>query len=98
MGRTRSKKKTVAKTVLDGPAASLPTAAPSIPALLQKAQALIVQCDYDLALRFTTRILQQQPSNAEAREMLGVIQLEMGEIDAARAVSLHSTRLRCPFI
>ncbi|KAJ7475873.1 hypothetical protein FB451DRAFT_1245083 [Mycena latifolia] len=83
MGRTRTKKKTAARTA-EVPASALP-AAPSIPALLEKAQSLIVQCDYDLALRFTTRILEQQPSNAEAKEMLGVIQLEMGEIDAARA-------------
>ncbi|KAJ6576466.1 hypothetical protein DFH09DRAFT_1149481 [Mycena vulgaris] len=84
MGRTRTKKKTAARTA-EVPASPLPATAPSIPALLEKAQSLIVQCDYDLALRFTTRILEQQPSNAEAKEMLGVIHLEMGEIEAARA-------------
>ncbi|KAJ7035086.1 hypothetical protein C8F04DRAFT_1210500 [Mycena alexandri] len=70
--------------VPDSPATPVPTA-PSIPALLEKAQSLIVQCDYELAQRFITRILEQQPSNAEAKEMLGVVQLEMGEIEAARA-------------
>ncbi|KAJ7104136.1 hypothetical protein B0H15DRAFT_766922 [Mycena belliarum] len=83
MGRTRTKKKTAARTPAEVPAQTLP-AGPSIPALLEKAQSLIVQCDYELALRFTTRILEQQPSNAEAKEMLGVIQLETGEIEAAR--------------
>ncbi|KAJ7707704.1 hypothetical protein B0H17DRAFT_1192156 [Mycena rosella] len=39
--------------------------------------------------RFATRILEQQPSNAEAKEMLGVIQLEMGEIEAARAAAIE---------
>lgn len=96
MGRTRTKKKTAGKTA-DTPAGPLPSTAPSIPALLEKAQSLIVQCDYDLALRFTTRILEQQPSNAEAKEMLGVVQLEMGEIDAARAVRQHFYASPVPF-
>ncbi|KAJ6513229.1 hypothetical protein C8R45DRAFT_812991 [Mycena sanguinolenta] len=83
MGRLRTKKKTAAKTVepLSAPVSSAPT----IPALLEKAQTLIVQCDYELAQRFVTRILEQQPSNAVAKEMLGVAQLELGEIEAARA-------------
>ncbi|KAJ7170707.1 hypothetical protein C8R43DRAFT_980582 [Mycena crocata] len=84
MGRTKSKKKTGARTA-EAPATSLPLTAPTIPALLEKAQALIVQCDYELAQRFIARILEQQPSNAEAKEMLGVAQLELGEIEAARA-------------
>ncbi|KAJ7274372.1 hypothetical protein B0H12DRAFT_1088361, partial [Mycena haematopus] len=83
MGRTRIKKKTTAKTTDPPTSASAPTV-PSIPALLEKAQSLIVQCDYALAQRFITRILEQQPSNAEAKEMLGVVQLELGEIEAAR--------------
>ncbi|KAF8206400.1 hypothetical protein K438DRAFT_1578140 [Mycena galopus ATCC 62051] len=84
MGRTRTKKKTPGKTVeasIFPPTSNVPT----MPALLQKAQSLIVQCDYDLARRFVTRVLEQQPSNAEAKEMLGVVQLEIGEIEAARA-------------
>ncbi|KAJ7227211.1 hypothetical protein GGX14DRAFT_348423 [Mycena pura] len=81
MGRTRTKKKTAART----PASPISSKVPSIPALFEKAQSLIVQCDYELAQRFITRILEQQPSNAEAKEMLGVVQLEMGDITAARA-------------
>lgn len=93
MGRTRTKKQAAAKNV--EPPASSPQVPPSIPALLQKAQSLIVQCDYELAQRFITRVLEQQPSHAEAKEMLGVAQLELGEIEAARAVgflfdALHS--------
>ncbi|KAJ7650232.1 hypothetical protein FB45DRAFT_887366 [Roridomyces roridus] len=82
MGRTRSKKKTAAKVPAEAPA--LP-AAPTVPALIEKAQSLIVQCDYELAQRFIARILEQQPSNAEAKEMLGVVQLETGDLDAAKA-------------
>ncbi|KAJ6494846.1 hypothetical protein C8R47DRAFT_1194737 [Mycena vitilis] len=84
MVRTQTKKKTSARPT-DASAGALPSSAPpSIPALLEKAQTLIVQCDYELAQRFVNRVLEQQPSNAEAKEMLGVVQLEMGEIDAAR--------------
>ncbi|KAJ7773281.1 hypothetical protein B0H16DRAFT_1511732 [Mycena metata] len=83
MTRTKTKKKSTAR-VPESPATPVHTA-PSIPALLEKAQSLIVQCDYELAQRFITRILEQQPANAEAKEMLGVVQLEMGEIEAARA-------------
>ncbi|KAJ7601783.1 hypothetical protein DFH06DRAFT_1489156, partial [Mycena polygramma] len=78
MVRTQTKKKSAARPT-DASAGVLPSSAPpSIPALLEKAQTLIVQCDYELAQRFVTRVLEQQPSNAEAKEMLGVVQLEMG--------------------
>ncbi|KIK63093.1 hypothetical protein GYMLUDRAFT_41404 [Collybiopsis luxurians FD-317 M1] len=80
MGRTKTKKQTVSKVA--EPTAT--SAAPSVAALLDKAQSLIVQCDYELAARFIQRILEQQPSNAQAKEMLGVVQLEMGEIDEAK--------------
>lgn len=59
---------------------------PSIPSLVEKAQSLIEQCDYDLAQRFIQRILEQQPANVEAKEMLGVILLEIGEIRRAKEV------------
>lgn len=90
MGRTRPKKKLHTKAT-DPPAqhpSSTPSAkTPSIPALLEKAQELIVQCDYELALRFARRILEQQADNVEAREILGVSLLETGKIDAAKEVS-----------
>ena len=76
MGRTRPKK-TPAK-----PAAAPPNTA----ALLEKAQALVVQCDYDLAARFARRILETEPDNAEAREILGVSLLEAGDVDGAKQV------------
>lgn len=49
---------------------------------------MIEQCDYDLANQFIRRILQISPNNVEAREMLGVVQLETGLIQEAREVSL----------
>jgi len=62
------------------------TQTPSIPPLVAKAKELIVQCDYELALRFVRRILEHQPGNVEAREMLGVCLLETGDIEAAKEV------------
>ena len=83
MGRTRPKKK-VHSTAKD----LLPESkkAPSTTSLLAKAQSLIDQCDYDLALRFINRILEQDPKNAEARELLGIALLETGEIEGAKQV------------
>ncbi|KAF5377349.1 hypothetical protein D9757_007995 [Collybiopsis confluens] len=80
MGRTKTKKAAAAKPAEQTPS----TPAPSIASLLDKAQSLIVQCDYELAARFIQRILEQQPSHTQAKEMLGVVQLEMGDIDAAK--------------
>jgi hypothetical protein len=90
MGRTKPKKKAHTKTTDTSAlhtSSSKPAKAPSIPALLEKAQELITQCDYELALRFIRRTLEQQPSNVEAKEMLGVCLLETGELDDAREVS-----------
>ena len=84
MGRTRNKKNGTAKAA--DPNVQGPTNQPSIPSLLQKAQSLIIQCNYDLAQRFIRRILEHQPANPEAKEMLGVVLLETGEIAAAKEV------------
>ncbi|KAF5359557.1 hypothetical protein D9756_003465 [Leucocoprinus leucothites] len=87
MGRTRTKAKVHTKATnppTQHASSATPAKKPSISSLLAKAQELIVQCDYELALRFIGRILEQQPDNVEAREMLGVSLLETGEIDAAK--------------
>lgn len=97
MGRTRIKKRVSNKTT-DSPAqlksksaSSTSSTAPSIPSLLEKAEALIEQCDYELSLRFIRRILEREPGNAVAREMMGVALLETGELEEAKEVlsSLH---------
>lgn len=79
MGRTRTRAKN------HGPAVS---SAPSISSLLEKAQELIIQCDYELAQRFIQRVIDKEPTNVEAREMMGVVLLEMGEVKDARLVSI----------
>ena len=89
MGRTRLKKKVHSKAkdlLLES------KKAPSTASLLAKAQSLIEQCDYDLALRFIYRILDQDPKNAEAKEMLGIALLETGEIEGAKQVSFEEKK------
>ncbi|KAG6851109.1 hypothetical protein H0H93_000989 [Arthromyces matolae] len=81
MGRTRPKNKAASKATASPVS---PQNGPSVTSLLEKAQSLIVQCDYELAQRFIRRVLEQEPANAEAKEMLGVALLEMGEIEEAR--------------
>ena len=83
MGRAKPKKKVHSKAT---DLHSETKKAPSTTSLLSKAQSLIEQCDYDLALRFINRILDQDPKNAEAKEMLGVALLETGEIEEAKQV------------
>jgi hypothetical protein len=61
---------------------------PAIEALLEKAQELIVQCDYDLAGKFVERVLQRAPDNVEGKEILGVVQLETGLLDSAKQVRI----------
>jgi tetratricopeptide (TPR) repeat protein len=56
--------------------------------LLEKAQELIVQCDYDLAGKFVQRVLKRAPDNVEGKEILGVVQLETGHLDAAKQTFL----------
>lgn len=59
-------------------------------ALLSKAQTLVTQCDYDLAQKFTLRILERVPNHIDAKELLGVIHLERGNLDEAKDVrDLH---------
>ncbi|EAU85476.1 hypothetical protein CC1G_06377 [Coprinopsis cinerea okayama7 len=88
MGRTKPKKKGRSKaetaSTVETPISS--NNPPTTEALLKKAQELIVQCDYELALKFAKRILEQDATNVEAKEMLGVSLLETGEIDEARKV------------
>ncbi|KAG6812957.1 hypothetical protein H0H92_015076 [Tricholoma furcatifolium] len=85
MVKTRPKKKAASKAT--NPPVQHANA-PSVPALLEKARSLLSEFDYELAVRFVRRILEQDPTNAEAKEILGVSLLEMGEIDAAKEAFL----------
>ncbi|KAG8902744.1 hypothetical protein FRB99_004169 [Tulasnella sp. 403] len=59
---------------------------PPIPLLIEKAQILIAQCNYDLARIFLKRIIERDPPNIEAREMLGLVEIETGNLDTAKLV------------
>jgi tetratricopeptide (TPR) repeat protein len=82
MGRTRAKTKQ--PTLRHDTLAE--KAQPSVDALLAKAQDLVVQCNYELALQFASRVLSRETNHADARELLGVCQLELGQIEDARKV------------
>ena len=79
MGRTRVKNKKALVTACED-------SQPSLEALFAKAQALLTQCDYDLSQKFALRILERSPSNVEARELLGITQLEKGQLSQAKSV------------
>ena len=59
---------------------------PSVEDLLEKAKSLVTQCDYDLAQKFALRILERCPTHVEGKELLGVIQLESGDLEEAEQV------------
>jgi hypothetical protein len=86
MGRT----KTAAETKglrNTSPTRTTPMSEPSVQALLAKAQSLMGEMDFELARRFVARILEIESNHFEAREMLGIMEAEGGNIDAARTVS-----------
>ena len=92
MGRTRPKTRKAPPPVPELDSQRENNSEPTIEALLEKAQELIVQCDYDLAGKFVERVLKRAPDNVEGKEILGVVQLETGLLDAAKQVRLHSYR------
>ena len=99
MGRTRPKNRKARPPIDDlAERHEEKGSGPTVEALLEKTQELIVQCDYNLAGRFLDRVLKRAPDNAEAKEMLGVVQLETGLLDAAKLVRFHVTSMcvGCP--
>lgn len=53
-----------------------------------KAHVLLAQSNFELAMKFLERVLEVEGTNAEAREMLGVAELEGGDEEAGREVCL----------
>lgn len=90
MGRARQKQRKFSSTVSQP--ASSSSQPPPIASLLAKAQDLIIQCDYPLARKFIERILSREDGTPteknQAREMMGVVLLELAEVDAAKEVFL----------
>lgn len=87
MGRTRTKKSLRASIGKVEPSTSVTTnPIPSTASLFEKAQVLVTQCNYELAHKFLVRVLDREPGHVNARELFGEVQLEMGELDAAKEV------------
>lgn len=84
MGRIRTKSGKVIASKTS--ATTVAKEEPSTQLLLSKAQSLITQCNYELAQKFIRRILEREPSHVDARELLGITQLEMGELEDAKKV------------
>jgi Flp pilus assembly protein TadD len=94
MGRTRRKPKTK-----DHPRPPQQPQ-PSKEALLSNADALVAQCEYDLALECIHRVLEIDALNVRAREIKGIILIESGDLDGAREVRMtfllfNPNRSRC---
>ena len=87
MGRVRAKTKKGVAT----PSAANGKEEPTEAALLEKARTLVVQCNYDLAKKFAARLLERDPKHVDGKELLGIIQIELGELDEAKSVSLHGS-------
>jgi hypothetical protein len=56
-----------------------------------KAHTLLAQSNFELAIKFLTRAIEHEPGNLEAREVLGVAELEGGDEDSGREVSSLSS-------
>lgn len=69
------------------PKSPRPANSPTVPGLLVKAQSAMGEMELELARNFVEQILALEPNHFEAREMLGIIEAEEGNTDAARAVS-----------
>jgi hypothetical protein len=52
-----------------------------------KAHTLLAQSNFELAAQFLDRALELEPTNLEARELLGVAHLEAGDPEVGRGVS-----------
>lgn len=50
---------------------------------------LLAQSNFELAIKFLERALSLEPGNLEARELLGVAELEGGDVDTGRQHLLH---------
>lgn len=89
MGRTKLKKVLQKTTAAHRTETAIPVKAlPLTSSIYEKAQGLVVQCNYDLAQKFLLRVLEQEPGHTGARELLGEVLLEVGDIDAAKQVCL----------
>ncbi|EKD04798.1 hypothetical protein A1Q2_00909 [Trichosporon asahii var. asahii CBS 8904] len=74
------------KTKRSAPTNSAPESSKvtDVPAIIDKAHVLLAQSNFELAIKFLERALSLEPGNLEARELLGVAELEGGDVDNGR--------------
>jgi Flp pilus assembly protein TadD len=60
---------------------------------VEKAHILLGQSNFELAIKFLLRALEVEPDNLEARELVGVAELEGGDADVGREVGRQLLRL-----
>ncbi|WOO81451.1 putative assembly chaperone of rpl4 [Vanrija pseudolonga] len=90
--KSKARKGAVAKAPKPAPSGS----AADVPGLIDKAHVLLAQSNFDLAIKFLERALQLEPTNLEARELLGVAELEEGDGDKGREGRQHLLHLFPP--
>ncbi|WVW79398.1 hypothetical protein I302_101367 [Kwoniella bestiolae CBS 10118] len=90
------KKNCARRSVKPSKAQNIPTARDSSTAgpidaasLIDKSHTLLAQSNFELAIKFLDRALELEPSNVEARELVGIAELEAGDEDRGREHLLH---------
>ncbi|KAG8829912.1 hypothetical protein FRC17_005802 [Serendipita sp. 399] len=89
MGRTKAKTKRTEHRRLESVAtnnANKTVAGPSAAALYEKAVSLTEQCDYELAAKFLKRTLEADRTHANAKELFGIVSMELGDLETAEQV------------
>ncbi|WWC73063.1 uncharacterized protein I206_107028 [Kwoniella pini CBS 10737] len=56
----------------------------SAASLIDKSHTLLAQSNFELAIKFLDRALELEPTNVEARELVGIAELEAGDEDRGR--------------
>lgn len=79
------------KQAADTSGSSSSSTAPSATSLIDKAHTLLAQSNFELAIQFLQRALEVDGDNTEARELLGVAELEGGDAEVGREVGLSFT-------
>ncbi|KAG8839221.1 hypothetical protein FRC18_000077 [Serendipita sp. 400] len=86
MGRTKANTKRAEHRRLEAVTQNKAVPGPSNAALYEKAQSLVEQCDYELAAKFLKRILEKDQTHVDAKELFGVVLLELGDLETAEQV------------
>lgn len=62
---------------------------PELSKMLQKCEELVERFEYDLALKFCEKILEQDPHQVEALQLKATIHIDVGQTEEAKQVGLR---------